>query len=146
MPTPAENSKDLSSPEPVPDPGECGSGDAQIAGAGAADGVSSGKGDATPAVPVTAPIADAACKHSDFFFLSFQICLFFLFLLFSFGIATYAVNLIQTFFFLTSASFYSEGPSFSSWINYQKQNPNIEGAPWCRFLSQSAQVNSCSFE
>ncbi|KAH1202097.1 putative AAA domain-containing protein C24B10.10c [Glycine max] len=91
VPTPAENSKDLSSPEPVPDPGECGSGDAQIAGAGAADGVSSGKGDATPAVPVTAPIADAAC------------------------------------------------PSFSSWINYQKQNPNIEGAPWCRFLSQSAQ-------
>ncbi|KAH1248912.1 ATPase family AAA domain-containing protein 1 [Glycine max] len=91
VPTPAENSKDLSTPEPVLDPGECGSGEAQIAGAVADDGVSSGKGDATPAVPVTAPIADAAC------------------------------------------------PSFSSWINYQKQNPNIEGAPWCRFLSQSAQ-------
>ncbi|KAG5028187.1 hypothetical protein JHK87_011701 [Glycine soja] len=91
VPTPAENSKDLSTPEPVLDPGECGSGEAQIAGAVADDGVSSGKRDATPAVPVTAPIADAAC------------------------------------------------PSFSSWINYQKQNPNIEGAPWCRFLSQSAQ-------
>lgn len=81
MPTPAENSKDLSSPEPVPDPGECGSGDAQIAGAGAADGVSSGKGDATPAVPVTAPIADAACKHSDLFFFKYVrfLLLYFLF-------------------------------------------------------------------
>ncbi|TKY55321.1 AAA domain-containing protein [Spatholobus suberectus] len=87
---PAENSKDLCTPEPVPDPGECGSGDAQIAGAGAADGVSSGKGDAMPAVPVTAPIADASC------------------------------------------------PSLS-WSIHQKQNPNIEGGLWCRFLSQSAQ-------
>ncbi|ESW27532.1 hypothetical protein PHAVU_003G210300 [Phaseolus vulgaris] len=89
--TPAENSKDLRTPEPVPDPGECGSADVQIAGAGSADVVSSGKVDATPAVPVTAPIADAAC------------------------------------------------PSFSSWSVYQKQIPNIEGGPWCRFLSQSAQ-------
>ncbi|RDX67524.1 hypothetical protein CR513_53590 [Mucuna pruriens] len=88
---PAETSKDLCTPEPVPDPGECGSGDGQIAGAGAADGVNSGKGDATPAVPVTTPTADAAC------------------------------------------------PSYSSWSIYQKQNPNIEGGPWCRFLSQSAQ-------
>ena len=71
MPTPAENSKDLSTPEPVLDPGECGSGEAQIAGAVADDGVSSGKGDATPAVPVTAPIADAACKHSDLFFFKY---------------------------------------------------------------------------
>ncbi|KAK7330612.1 hypothetical protein VNO77_24810 [Canavalia gladiata] len=87
----AENSKELCTPEPVPDPGECGSGDAQIAGAGAADGLNSGKGDAMPAVPVTAPIADATC------------------------------------------------PSFSSWSIYQKQNPNLEAGPWCRFLSQSAQ-------
>ncbi|CAJ1943634.1 unnamed protein product [Sphenostylis stenocarpa] len=91
VPTPADNSKDLRTPETVPDPGECGSGDVQIAGTGAVDGVSSDKGDAMPAVPVTAPIADAAC------------------------------------------------PSFSSWSVYQKQNPNIEGGPWCRFLSQSAQ-------
>jgi len=61
VPTPAENSKDLRTPEPVPDPGECDSADVQIAGAGSADVVSSGKVDATPAVPVTAPIADAAC-------------------------------------------------------------------------------------
>ncbi|XP_020206298.1 uncharacterized protein LOC109791412 isoform X1 [Cajanus cajan] len=88
---PPENSKDLFTPEPVPDPGECGSGDAQIAGAPAADGVNSAEGDATPAVPVTAPIADAACL------------------------------------------------SFSSRSIYQKQNPTIEGGPWCRFLSQSAQ-------
>ncbi|XP_014508990.1 uncharacterized protein LOC106768376 isoform X4 [Vigna radiata var. radiata] len=91
VPTPAENSKDLRTSEPLPDPGECGSAEVQIAGAGSADGVSSGKVDATPAVPVTAPIADAAC------------------------------------------------PSFSSWSVYPKQIPNIEGGPWCRFLSQSAQ-------
>ncbi|XP_061342256.1 uncharacterized protein LOC133288491 isoform X2 [Gastrolobium bilobum] len=57
----ADNSKKTCTPEPVPDPGECGSRDAQIAGAGAADGVSSGKGDATPAVAVAVPIADATC-------------------------------------------------------------------------------------
>ena len=28
--------------------------------------------------------------------------------------------------------------SFSSWF-YQKQNPNSEGVPWCRLLSQSSQ-------
>ncbi|XP_027334355.1 uncharacterized protein LOC113849024 isoform X3 [Abrus precatorius] len=88
---PAENSKELCTPEPAPDPGECGSGDAQVAGAAAADGLSPAKGDATPAVPVTAPIADTTC------------------------------------------------PSFSAWSIYQKQNPNIEAGPWCRFLSQSAQ-------
>jgi len=32
--------------------------------------------------------------------------------------------------------------SFSSWAIFQKQNPNFEASvPWCRLLSQSAQVN-----
>ncbi|KAF7838180.1 ATPase family AAA domain-containing protein 1-A isoform A [Senna tora] len=53
----AENSKELCSPEPAADPGEC---DAQIAGEGAGDGVSSGKGDAAAAVPVAPPIADGS--------------------------------------------------------------------------------------
>ncbi|KAK7265565.1 hypothetical protein RJT34_33186 [Clitoria ternatea] len=88
---PAENSKELRTSEPAPDPGECGSGDAPIAGASVADGLTSARDDTAPAVPVTAPIADAAC------------------------------------------------PSFSAWSVYQKQNPNLEAVPWCRFLSQSAQ-------
>ncbi|KAI4336307.1 hypothetical protein L6164_014847 [Bauhinia variegata] len=56
----AENSKELCTSEPAADPGECGSGDAQIAGAGAGDGLSSGKGDTAPAVAVAAPIADGS--------------------------------------------------------------------------------------
>ncbi|KAK7350698.1 hypothetical protein VNO77_09580 [Canavalia gladiata] len=47
---PAENSKELSTPEPPADPGECGPADAQIAGAAAPDA----KTDATP------PIADGS--------------------------------------------------------------------------------------
>lgn len=57
----AENSKEVCTPEPAADPGECGSGDAQIAGAGAGDGLSSGKGEVTPAVAVAEPIADGTC-------------------------------------------------------------------------------------
>lgn len=68
----AENSKELCTPaEPAPDPGECGSAGPQIAGAGgAADGVSSGKGDAMPsvAVAVAPPTVDATCRHSELFF------------------------------------------------------------------------------
>ena len=51
----AENSKEVSTPEPAADPGEC---EAQIAGEGTGDGLSSGKGDAAAAVAVTPPIAD----------------------------------------------------------------------------------------
>lgn len=56
---PAENSKELCTPEPVPDPGECSSRDAQIVGAGPTDAAGPSKGDAAPAVPVTP--ADATC-------------------------------------------------------------------------------------
>ncbi|KAJ1413285.1 SMAD/FHA domain superfamily [Sesbania bispinosa] len=95
-PSPAsENSKEFCTPEPVPDPGECGSGDPPIAGVDATDAVSPPKGDADakPAVPVTTPVADATCR------------------------------------------------SFSSWAMYQAQNTKYEAsaAPWCRFLSQTAQ-------
>lgn len=51
----AENSKELCTPDPPADPGEC---DAQIAGEGAGDVVSSGKNDAAAAVAVAPPIAD----------------------------------------------------------------------------------------
>ncbi|KAK7291556.1 hypothetical protein RIF29_06796 [Crotalaria pallida] len=52
----AENSKELPTPEPAPDPGECASGDAQIAGVGA---VSSGKAAATT-TPILTPITASA--------------------------------------------------------------------------------------
>ena len=57
--TAAENSKEVSTPTPPPaDPGECGSGDAPIAG----DGVSSGKNEvASQAVVVSTPIAEGKC-------------------------------------------------------------------------------------
>ncbi|KAK7389195.1 hypothetical protein VNO78_24030 [Psophocarpus tetragonolobus] len=64
VPMPAENSKDLCTPKSVLDTGECGSGDAQIAGAGPANVLTSCKGDATPAVPVTVPIVEAAACPS----------------------------------------------------------------------------------
>ncbi|KAE9610135.1 putative adenosinetriphosphatase [Lupinus albus] len=56
----AENSKQLRTPEPAPDPGERGSCDVQIAAAGATDAVSSGKADVTAAAAVAAPIADGS--------------------------------------------------------------------------------------
>ena len=56
-----DNSKGLCTSEPAADPGECGSGDAQIVGASGGDGLSSAKGDAAPAVAVAAPIADGTC-------------------------------------------------------------------------------------
>ncbi|KAJ1380470.1 SMAD/FHA domain superfamily, partial [Sesbania bispinosa] len=60
----SENSKEFCTPEPVPDPGECGSGDPPIAGVDATDAASPPKGDADakPAVPVTTPVADATCR------------------------------------------------------------------------------------
>ncbi|KAI9079510.1 hypothetical protein K1719_038592 [Acacia pycnantha] len=54
---PAENSKEVSTPEPAADPGEC---DAQIAGDGTGDGLTSGKGDASAAVAVALPIGDGS--------------------------------------------------------------------------------------
>ncbi|KAK4264504.1 hypothetical protein QN277_025667 [Acacia crassicarpa] len=53
----AENSKEVSTPEPAADPGEC---DAQIAGDGTGDGLTSGKGDAAAAVAVALPIGDGS--------------------------------------------------------------------------------------
>ncbi|PON77325.1 Serine/threonine protein kinase [Parasponia andersonii] len=59
----AENSKEVSTPTPPPvDPGECGSGDAPIAG----DGVSSGKTEAaSQAVAVATPIAEGSSPLLD---------------------------------------------------------------------------------
>ncbi|KAJ7956060.1 AAA-type ATPase family protein [Quillaja saponaria] len=60
-PVPAtENSKELCTSSPAADPGECGSADAPTTGAGAGDGMNSGKGDATPAVAVATPIVDGS--------------------------------------------------------------------------------------
>ncbi|XP_054805924.1 uncharacterized protein LOC129308665 isoform X2 [Prosopis cineraria] len=53
----AENSKEVSTPEPAVDPGEC---DAQIAGDGTGDGLTSGKGDAAAGVAVALPIGDGS--------------------------------------------------------------------------------------
>ncbi|XP_028767336.1 uncharacterized protein LOC114725039 isoform X2 [Neltuma alba] len=53
----AENSKEVSTPEPAADPGEC---DAQIAGDGTGDGPTSGKSDAAAAVAVALPIGDGS--------------------------------------------------------------------------------------
>lgn len=50
-----DNSKEVCTPA-APDPGECGTGDTPIAG----EGVSGGKTEATPAVSVTAPIAEGS--------------------------------------------------------------------------------------
>lgn len=58
-PPAAENSKEVCTPEPAADPGECGSGDAQVAGVGSGDGLSSDKGEVEPA-----PIADGTCLES----------------------------------------------------------------------------------
>ncbi|XP_019463529.1 PREDICTED: uncharacterized protein LOC109362290 isoform X1 [Lupinus angustifolius] len=56
----AGNSKELRTPETVPDPGECDSGVVKVAGAGGTDAVSSGKADATAAEAVAAPITDGS--------------------------------------------------------------------------------------
>lgn len=53
-----ENSKEVCTPAAA-DPGECGTGDTPIAG----EGVSGGKTEVTPAVSVTAPIAEGTCFH-----------------------------------------------------------------------------------
>lgn len=50
-----DNSKEVCTPA-APDPGECGTGDTPIAG----EGASGGKTEATPAVSVTAPIAEGS--------------------------------------------------------------------------------------
>ncbi|KAF1887808.1 hypothetical protein Lal_00023816 [Lupinus albus] len=54
------NSKELRTPEPAADPGECDSSVVKIAGDGGTDAVSSGKADATAAAAVAAPITDGS--------------------------------------------------------------------------------------
>lgn len=70
---PAENSKELRTPEPPADPGECGHADAQITGTAAADD----KADATP------PIADGTSLPLTLFNLPFTYFdyLFYLFII-----------------------------------------------------------------
>ncbi|KAJ7945717.1 AAA-type ATPase family protein [Quillaja saponaria] len=52
----AENSKEMCTSSTAADPGECGSADAPTTGVDAGDVMNSGKGDAAPAVAVSAPI------------------------------------------------------------------------------------------
>lgn len=113
---PAENSKEFSTPEPPADPGECGPQATQIVAAAATDA----KPEATP------PIADGSSSPLT----SFSI---FRFILINFVFSCEG----------STPTVVADKPraSFSSWSVYHKQNPNFEASvPWCRLLSQSAQV------
>lgn len=118
---PAENSKELRTPEPPADPGECGHADAQITGTAAADD----KADATP------PIADGTSLPLTFQSSVYLLRLFILFIYYYCKGSSPSPNLVAD----------KPRASFSSWSIYQKQNPNFESsAPWGRLLSQCAQV------